>query len=116
LLALDSVKTVQLAIHDSGYAQALRNELVRDGSHQVYLVEKPDLKRDGVVVVDEQTFDSLLIVPESLSDRMVVISRMGANHLAQIWQAGVRHVVFEKDSSKTAQMAVLAAELRLSLN
>lgn len=110
------VTTVQLAIHDAGYAQALRNELLRDGSHQVYLVEKPDLKRDGVVVVDEQTFDNLPSMAGSICERLVVIARKGADHLAQIWQAGVRHVVFEKDSSATAQMAILAVELRLAHN
>lgn len=110
------MKTVQLAIQNSGYAQALRKELLRDGSHQVYLVEKPDLKRDGVVVVDEQVFDTLPLLPESMSDRLVVIAHKGMDHLARIWGAGVRHVVFEKDSSNTAQMAVLAAELRLSHN
>ena len=110
------VKTVQLAIHDFGYAQALRNELLRDGGHEVYLVEKPDLKRDGVVVLDEKGLDSLNTLSESIAERLVVIARKGADHLAQLWRAGIRHVVFEKDSSRTAQMAVLALELRLSDN
>lgn len=110
------MKTVQLAIVDSGFAQALRNELLLDGSHEVYVVEKPDLRREGVVVVDEQSFDSLAVMPDVLTERLVVIARRGADDLARIWRAGIRHVVFEKDSSKTAQMAVLAAELRLSHN
>jgi len=110
------VTTVQLAIHDARYAQALRKELLRDGNHEVYVVEKPDLGRDGVVVVDEQVFDTLPAVSERLGERFVVIARKGADHLAHMWRAGVRHVVFERDSSKTAQMAILAAELRLAHN
>ena len=110
------MKTVQLAIHDFGYAESLRNELLRDGGHEVYLVEKPDLKRDGVVVMDEDVLNTFTALPESIAERLVVIARRGADHLAQIWRAGIRHVVFEKDSSSTAQMAILALELRLSGN
>ena len=105
------MKTVQLAIRDSEYAQSLRNLLMRDGTHKVYLVERPDLGLDGVVVMDEARFGySALAEPEP--ERFVVITRKGAN-LARVWDAGIRHVVFEEDSPNTAQLAVIAAELRL---
>jgi hypothetical protein len=105
------MKTVQLAIRDSEYAQSLRNLLVRDGSHKVYLVDRPDRDLDGVIVVDEARFSDQA-VSHSDPERFVVITRKGAN-LARVWDAGIRHVVFEGDSPSTAQLAVIAAELRL---
>ncbi len=106
------MKTVQLAIHDSEYAQSLRNLLLRDGTHRVYLVDHPDLRLDGVVVVDQNNFESLSPqYPEP--DRFVVITPRGSDHLSRVWDAGVRHVVFQEDSPNTAQLAVIAAELRL---
>jgi len=105
------MKTVQLAIRNSENAQALRNLLLRDGTHKVYLVDRPDLDLDGVIVMDETQFNGS-ILPLSEPERFVVITRKGAN-LARVWDAGIRHVVFEDDSSNTAQLAVIAAELRL---
>ena len=43
------MRTVQLAIRDSDYAQNLRGLLLRDGIHRVHVVERPDLLEDGVV-------------------------------------------------------------------
>jgi hypothetical protein len=105
------MKTVQLAIPDSDYTQALRNLLLRDATHCVYLVERPDLRLDGVIVIAADNFANLSLL-ESDPDRFVVITRNGAN-LSRIWEAGARHVVFEKDSPNTAQLAIIAVELRL---
>lgn len=107
------MKTVQLAIHNSEYAQALRSLLVRDGIHRVQVVERPDLLEDGVVVVDEMRFESLSRQHLETPERFVVMSRMGADHLLRVWEAGIRHVVFEEDPPKTAQLAIIAAELRM---
>jgi hypothetical protein len=104
--------TVQLAIRDSEYAQSLRNLLLRDGTHRVLLVDKPDLKVEGVVVMDSGRFEDLSILGAP-AERFVVITRKGEDHLTRIWEAGVRHVVFEEDSPNTAQLAVIAAELRI---
>jgi hypothetical protein len=106
------MKTVQLAIRDSDYAQALRNLLLRDGSHRVYLVDRPDLELDGVVVIDENRFQNLALF-DSEPERFVVITRKGTDHLSRVWDAGIRHVVFEEDSANTAQLAIIAAELRM---
>jgi len=106
------MKTVQLAMRDSDYAQSLRNLLLRDGSHRVYLVDRPDLRMDGVVVIDENRFQNLALL-DSEPDRFVVITRKGTDHLSKVWDAGIRHVVFEEDSPNTAQLAIIAAELRL---
>lgn len=106
-----SMKTVQLAVRDSDYAQSLRNLLLRDGAHRVYLVDKPDLKLDGVVVIDENRFENLCVA-DTDPERFVIITRKGTDHLSRVWDAGVRHVVFEEDSPNTAQLAIIAAELR----
>jgi len=105
--------TVQLAIQNTEYAQALRNLLLRDGVHNVLLVNAPDLQVNGVVVVDSGSFDDFGRL-ENCPDRFVVITRKGLDNLSKVWDAGVRHVVFEEDSPGTAQLAVIAAELRLA--
>ena len=85
------MKTVQLAIRDSEYAQSLRNSLLRDGTHRVYLVDQPDLRIDGVVVIDGSTLDNLAAYGEQ-AERFVVITRKGSDSLSRLWNAGIRHV------------------------
>jgi hypothetical protein len=106
------MKTVQLAIGDSEYAQSLRNSLLRDGTHRVYLVDQPDLRIDGVVVIDGSKLDGLSLCKDQ-PERFVVITRKGTDSLSCLWNAGIRHVVFESDSPSTAHLAIIAAELRL---
>jgi hypothetical protein len=106
------MKTVQLAIRDSDYAQSLRNLLMRDGAHRVYLVDQPNLRLDGVVVIDENGFQNLA-QRDPEPERFVVITRKGAHNLSRVWEAGIRHVVFEGDPPNTTQLAIIAAELRL---
>jgi hypothetical protein len=106
------MKTVQLAIRDSEYAQSLRNSLLRDGTHRVYLVDQPDLRIDGVVVIDGSMLDGVSPCKEQ-PERFVVITRTGTDSLSLLWNAGIRHVVFEGDSPSIAQLAIIAAELRL---
>jgi hypothetical protein len=106
------MKTVQLAIRDSEYARSLRNSLLRDGTHRVYLVDQPDMRIDGVVVVDGSQLDDLTPCGEE-PERFVVITPKGSDSLSRLWDAGIRHVVFVGDSPNTAQLAIIAAELRL---
>ena len=106
------MKTIQIALRDSEYGEALRNLLLRDGAHRVYVVDRPDLKLDGVIVIDSDKVESLCFVDRE-PQRFVVITRKGSDHLGPIWEAGVRHVVFEGDSPGTAHLAIAAAELRL---
>jgi len=75
--------TVQLAIRDSGYAQSLRNLLLRDGTHRVLLVDKPDLREEGVVVMEANGFENLSLL-SSQPERFVVITRKGTDHLTRI--------------------------------
>jgi hypothetical protein len=107
------MKTVQLAIPDSKYVQTLKNLLLRDGAHNVRLVERPDLAVDGVVVIDANNPENLSLL-ETNPDRFVVIARKGTDNLSTIWNAGATHVVFEKDSPTTSQLSIIAAELRLA--
>jgi len=103
---------VQLAISDSEYAQSLRTLLACDGAHTVLLVDQPDLNLGGVVVIEGRRFEkSSSFCAEA--ERFVVIVPNCADHLVEAWQTGVRHVVFEEDSPRTVQMAIMAAELRL---
>jgi len=106
------MKTVQMALKNPEYAEALRGLLLRDGSHRVYLVEQPDLRLDGVIVVDGNREDNLGLIPND-AERFVVITRKGSDQLSRIWNAGVRHVVFEGDAPTTAHLAIIAAEMRL---
>jgi len=106
------MKTVQLSIRDAEYAQSLRNSLLRDGTHRVYLVDQPDMRIDGVVVIDGSKLDRLSPCGAH-PERLVAIAQKGSDSLSRLWNTGVRHVVFEGDSPDTAQLAVIAAELRL---
>src|SRR5579864_8478664 len=106
------MKTVQLAIGNTEYAQSLRDLLLRDGTHRVYLVDEPDLRLDGIVMIDGNRADNLSLLDLD-PERFVVITRKGSDSLARIWDAGVRHVLFDGDPPNTAQLAIIAAELRL---
>lgn len=102
---------VQLAITDREYAFALGSSLVRKGECEVVIVDKPDLRIPGLVVVADSLLDDL-----SSSDpaRLVVIAkRHDIEHLLRLWQAGLRNVVFADDPPQTAYFAVLAAHMRL---
>jgi len=105
------MRTVQLAIRDSDYAQVLRSLLLRDGVHRVFIVDEPDTRTEGVIVIDESKFHRFVLTG-SEPDRFVVITRKGSSQLSRVWDAGIRHVVFEEDSPSTAQLAIIAAELR----
>jgi hypothetical protein len=107
-----SMTIVQLAIRDSEYAQSLRNLLLGDGARKVLLVDKLDLRLNGVVVIDGRRFEDLSMLG-SQPERFVVIASTSADRLTKAWETGVRHVVFERDSANTAHLAVMAAELRL---
>src|SRR5579864_5149043 len=83
------MKTVQLAIRDSEYAQSLRNSLLRDGTHRVYLVDQPDLRIDGVIVIDGAGLAGLSPCDDQ-PERFVVVTRKGTDSLSRLWDAGIR--------------------------
>jgi hypothetical protein len=106
------MNTIQLALHNSDYAQSLRNLLLRDGAHRVFIVDQPDFRLDGVVVIDGRRIENLSILDRE-PERFVVVTPKNSDRLERIWDAGVRHVVFEGDSPNTAHLAIIAAEMRL---
>jgi hypothetical protein len=106
------MKTVQVAIPDPEYADSIRTLLVRDGRHRVHLVEKPDPALGGVILVDAAHLDSLSL-PLSEQKRVIVLVRKERDDLFKIWEAGVRHVLFQGDSAQTARIVVLGVELSL---
>jgi hypothetical protein len=108
------MKTVQLAIGNMEYAQSLRDLLLRDGTHRVYVVDRPDLRLDGIVMIDGDRPGNLSML-DSEPERFVVIAHKGSDSLSRIWDAGVRHVLFDGDPANTAQLAIIAAELRLPM-
>lgn len=108
------MKTVQLAIGNMEYAQSLRDLLLRDGTHRVYVVDRPDLRLDGIVMIDGDRTSNLSML-DSQPERFVVIAHKGSDSLSRIWDAGVRHVLFDGDPPNTAQLAIIAAELRLPI-
>lgn len=105
------MSNVQLAIQDERYAAALADLLKNDGSRHVAVVERPDLNIDGIIVIDGSRPENILLLMTQ-PERFVVITRMDVALLSKIWDAGVRHVVFEGDSPATTLLAVIAAELR----
>jgi len=106
------MKTVQVAIQDREYADSIRNVLSQDGRHQVHLVDRPDVTLGGVIVVDTTNLDGLPLLIHQL-ERLVVIVRKEDDDLSRIWDAGVRHVVFQGDPPHTARVAVLGVEMSL---
>ena len=104
--------TIQLAIHNPRYSQALAGLLQQDGCRLVEVVNRPDLSVADIIVMDGSKPENLALF-ETQPERFVVITRKDAALLSRIWDAGVRHVVFEEDGPSTALLAVIAAELRV---
>jgi len=105
------MKTVQVAIRDAACSQSICNVLRREGRHTVVVVDQPDLSLEGVIVLDGEHLERVGIAADQ-PDRFVLITRKDPDRLARLWNAGIRHVVFEDDSPNTVQLAVSAAELR----
>src|SRR5690242_3003783 len=104
--------TVQIAIADRRYADQVRDLLVSDGTHLVYIVDVPNPKIDGVIVVDDCRLKEVPCGPLVI-ERYVVVATEGSQRISSLFLAGVRHVIFAGDSPTIARLAILAAELRL---
>ena len=92
------MRTVQLAIADSVYANALRDALAHSGPWRVETVERPDPALSSVLVLDELNFQRLNIpLP----------------HPQRAWEAGIVSVASLEDSLPTVLLAVMAASLRV---
>ena len=104
------VKTVQVAIQDPAFADSIRDLLLEDSRRQVRLLEKPDMSSEGVVIADAAHLSSFPSSPSALK-RLVVMAHKDRDDLSQLWDAGVRHVLFYEDSPETVRIAVLGMEL-----
>jgi hypothetical protein len=107
------MKTVQVAIQDSECADSLRELFLQDRCRQVRVVATPDVTLGGVIVVDTARLLSLPLLQKE-HERLVVIVDKSNDDLSQLWNAGVRHVVFARDPPRLVSGAILAIELRLA--
>jgi hypothetical protein len=106
------LQTVQLSIADGRYAVAVRDAIARSCAWHVELVERPDPWRNGVLVLDEASFERLPL-PLPNPERIVLVARMEPELLAQAWDAGIVSVVSEDDPMDTVLLAIMAAALRV---
>jgi hypothetical protein len=103
--------TVQLAIHDGDFVSAVSALLVAEGQFTVLVVDQPDPKIPGLMVISADLLES--IRPEDAA-RVVVIARdPEPRDPSGLWDAGIRYVIFPEGSAESACMAILAANLRL---
>jgi hypothetical protein len=110
---LSMMQTVQLSIADAEYGTALREALARSGPWHLESVERPDLSRRCVVVLDEDAFHRLSL-PVPNPERVVLITRKEPFLLAQAWDAGIVSVVSDEDPVNTVLLAIMAAALRVA--
>jgi len=106
------LQTVQLSIGDGRYAAAVREAVARSCAWRVELVDQPDLSRNGVLVLDEASFERLPL-PLPNPERIVLIMRKEPGLLAEAWDAGIVSVVSEGDPLNTVLLAIMAAALRV---
>ena len=106
------METIQLAIANGNYAAALRDLLMRNAGWKALIVESPDIRSGGVIVLDTGALDSL---PSGLPnpERVVLITHNEPQLLARAWEAGIVSVVFENDPMDTALLAIMAARLNV---
>lgn len=107
------MRTVQVAVADAAYAEAMRHALAHSGPWQVEFVEHPDPAVPCVLVLDEASFASLP-APLAHPERVVLISRQDPQFVAQAWDAGIISMVSVADSLPTVLLAIMAASLRVT--
>lgn len=106
--------TVQIAIRDRSYAGALRDLLVADGKHCVYVVDYPSPAMDGVVVADEKIIDRLRESKGVEFSRCIVFIRQLDFDANRLFDAGVRYVIHADAPPDVGRLIVVAAERRLN--
>jgi hypothetical protein len=106
--------TVQLALADGAYAERLRETLSQDWAFrdwQVKRVETPNLRKQGVIVLDSQTLERMS-KPLAHPERVVLVTRRDPEHLARAWKFGIASVICPEDPPATATLAILTARGR----
>jgi hypothetical protein len=106
------METIQLAISNTAYANALRESLARNAGCTILAVESPDVRAGGVLVLDAASLER---VPSKIPhpERVVLITQNEPRLLARAWEAGIVSVVFENDPIDTAILAIMAARLHV---
>jgi hypothetical protein len=107
------MERIQVAITDPSYAGRLRDLLLATSASRVECVETPDLKEDGVIVLDVAHLEGLRERPRR-PERLVLIARTDERSLKQAWESGLKSVVSEKDPLAMAVLAIQAVQLRSS--
>jgi len=106
------MQTVQLALGSEPFVPLLQDLLAHSDACQITAVAKPDPKKPGVLVVNDEALDRLAR-PLEHPERIVLITQNDAQRLARAWEAGIRCVLFDSDPPRTIMLAVLAAALRV---
>ncbi len=106
------MQTVQLAITDGVYAAAVRDALSHSCAWHVESVDRADLARPGVLVLDQPALERLPL-PLANPERIVLVVHKDPQLLAQAWEAGIVSVVSEEDPMNTVLLAIMAAGLRV---
>jgi len=101
-----------LAIANGTYATTLRELLARNAGWKALIVESPNTRAEGVIVLDTRALESL---PSGFPnpERVVLITQNEPQLLARAWEAGIVSVVFENDPMDTALLAIMAARLNV---
>ncbi|HEX5226830.1 MAG TPA: hypothetical protein VFW44_03935 [Bryobacteraceae bacterium] len=104
--------TVQIAIRNRRYAAALRDLLVADGNHCVYMMDRPSAAIGGIVVVDDTIVDRLRGSQEFDFSRFIVFIHRLNFDADRLFAAGVRYVIHVDSPPETGRLIVVAAERR----
>jgi DNA-binding NarL/FixJ family response regulator len=105
------MQTVQLAITSGVCSEKAHKALDNDANWRVSVVDTPDPNQEGIVVMDQCTFDKMSS-PLREAWRVVLITRNDPLTLARAWDAGIISAVLETDSAETLLLAIQSAALR----
>ena len=106
------MQTVQLAIKDPAFEEALREVLVRSGPWHVESVETPRPGERCVLVMDEVCLNRVSL-PLPYPERVVLLTRKDPANLSHAWEAGIVSLVSPDDPPSTVLLAIMAAALRV---
>ncbi len=108
------LQTVQMTLSDGAFSAAVREALTHSCAWHVESVDRPDLSRNCVLVLDEEAF-ARLPLPLANPERVVLIARKDTHEMmAQAWEAGIVSVVSADDPINTVLLAIMAAALRVA--
>ena len=106
--------TIQLALSDRSYGEALCRSLADDRGFRdcrIELVSIPQPQIADVLVIDGQALEHITL-PLPHPERVVLITQNTTEQLTRAWKAGIVSVIFEHESLSTALLAILAARYR----